>query len=306
MVDLGGQPVEQPIARQRLVAQRRTLDLRGLDRVPVHSVAERLHVRTGRGRVDPGRRRPAPTRPLLRRERAECGRRERYGLAERSVNGGFGSGHAPPSWPAALTPRLAATRRGAAPVQPSYSKPILTSTRYSTISPSRTTAVDFTTSTGHDVAHGLRRGGDGLAGGVAPRFGARADHLADDDDAHGCLLLTLDWPPIMTRGRPVSGPASWLLRRFEVESAARRSPTRRSASLPGPCRSRSCNRRVDRSVARTARRPDPRRPRRSRHGTRVGPRSSERAWRPPGTTGSAGGRWSTPCWQRRPARRPRS
>src|SRR4051794_24054952 len=31
--------------------------------------------------------------------------------------------------------------------QPSYSKPILTSTRYSTISPSRTTAVDFTTST---------------------------------------------------------------------------------------------------------------------------------------------------------------
>ena len=31
--------------------------------------------------------------------------------------------------------------------QPSYSKPILTSTRYSTISPSRTSAVDFTTST---------------------------------------------------------------------------------------------------------------------------------------------------------------
>jgi len=31
--------------------------------------------------------------------------------------------------------------------QPSYSKPILTSTRYSTISPSATMAVDFTTST---------------------------------------------------------------------------------------------------------------------------------------------------------------
>jgi hypothetical protein len=31
--------------------------------------------------------------------------------------------------------------------QPSYSKPILTSTRYSTISPSATTALDFTTST---------------------------------------------------------------------------------------------------------------------------------------------------------------
>src|SRR6478672_13800784 len=37
---------------------------------------------------------------------------------------------------------------GAVPrAQPSYSKPILTSTRYSTISPSATIAVDFTTST---------------------------------------------------------------------------------------------------------------------------------------------------------------
>src|SRR6188508_761527 len=44
----------------------------------------------------------------------------------------------------------------------------------------------------HDVADGLRCGRDGLASGVAPRAGARADHLADDDDAHGCLLLTLD------------------------------------------------------------------------------------------------------------------
>src|SRR6187397_1750560 len=44
----------------------------------------------------------------------------------------------------------------------------------------------------HDVADGLRCGRDGLARGVAPRARARADHLADDDDAHGCLLLTLD------------------------------------------------------------------------------------------------------------------
>src|SRR3990170_2838862 len=45
----------------------------------------------------------------------------------------------PPWWRAALNPRLAAS-------QPSYSKPILTSTRYSTISPSATMALDLTTS----------------------------------------------------------------------------------------------------------------------------------------------------------------
>src|ERR671910_2398976 len=45
-----------------------------------------------------------------------------------------------PWWRARLNRRLAAS-------QPSYSKPILTSTRYSTISPSVTTALDFTTST---------------------------------------------------------------------------------------------------------------------------------------------------------------
>src|SRR6188768_3935530 len=42
------------------------------------------------------------------------------------------------------------------------------------------------------VADGLRCGRDGLARGVAPRAGAGAYHLTDDDDAHGCLLLTLD------------------------------------------------------------------------------------------------------------------
>ena len=40
VVDLGGQPIEQPVPGERLVTQRRALDLRGLDRVPVHSVAE--------------------------------------------------------------------------------------------------------------------------------------------------------------------------------------------------------------------------------------------------------------------------
>ena len=52
--------------------------------------------------------------------------------------------------PASATPRRADRRRRLAAIrlrQPSYSKPILTSTRYSTISPSSTTALDFTTST---------------------------------------------------------------------------------------------------------------------------------------------------------------
>src|SRR5262245_16400012 len=39
-----------------------------------------------------------------------------------------------------------------------------------------------------DVADRLRCGRDGLPSGIAPRAGARADHLADDDDAHGDLL----------------------------------------------------------------------------------------------------------------------
>ena len=39
VVDLGGDPIEQPVAGQRLVAKRRPLDLGGLDRVPGHAVA---------------------------------------------------------------------------------------------------------------------------------------------------------------------------------------------------------------------------------------------------------------------------
>src|SRR3954462_1091121 len=35
-----------------------------------------------------------------------------------------------------------------------------------------------------DIPHGLRRGRDGLAGGIAPRARAGSDHLPDDDDAH--------------------------------------------------------------------------------------------------------------------------
>ena len=70
---------------------------------------------------------------------------------------------------------------------PSYSKPIFSSTWYSTISPSWTTAVDFTTSTVWMLRTVFDAGRDRLARGVAPRLRARADHLPDDDDAHRVL-----------------------------------------------------------------------------------------------------------------------
>src|SRR6185437_7404455 len=41
---------------------------------------------------------------------------------------------------------------------------------------------------GADVPDRAGRGGDGLTGGVAPRSGARPDHLADDVHAHSALL----------------------------------------------------------------------------------------------------------------------
>ena len=92
-VDLGRQPIEQPIPRERLVAQRRALDLRGLDRVPVHSVASgSMCERVGGSSRSDGDQAPASCR--WDRPRRWWGR-ERYGLAERGVNGGFGSGHMP-------------------------------------------------------------------------------------------------------------------------------------------------------------------------------------------------------------------
>ena len=210
---LAREPIEQAVPRQRLVAQRRTLDLRGLDRVPVHSVAERLHVRQRGRRADPGRRRPAATirSPGVARG-GSGGANDTDGSTDVSTVAS-GAGHGRHGGRAALIRRLALRRRRSARsrAQPSYSKPILTSTRYSTISPSSTTAVDFTTSTS-GCCDGLRCGRDGLAGGVAPRLRARADHLADDDDAHGCLLRRSTRSAMMTRGRPVAGPASWLLR----------------------------------------------------------------------------------------------
>ena len=52
LVDLGGQPIEQPVPGERFVPQRRALDLGRLDRVPVHSVAEgSMRERAGGGRM---------------------------------------------------------------------------------------------------------------------------------------------------------------------------------------------------------------------------------------------------------------
>jgi len=70
----------------------------------------------------------------------------------------------------------------------------------------------------------------------------------------------------------------------------------------GPCRSKSCSTPVDRSVERTARQPDPRRRRRSLHGTRAVPHCSARAWRPPDMTDTAADRSPGSCWRRTPAR----
>jgi hypothetical protein len=55
--------------------------------------------------------------------------------------------------------------------QPSYSKPILSSTLYSTIQPSSAIAVDYTTSRISTLQTVPRRGRDRLAGRFAPRLG---------------------------------------------------------------------------------------------------------------------------------------
>src|SRR5688500_18527365 len=54
-----------------------------------------------------------------------------------------------------------------------------------------------------DVAHRPSRGSDGLAGGIAPRARARADHLADDDDTHVSRLPHSALP--QTAGRAAEG-----------------------------------------------------------------------------------------------------
>ena len=61
VMDLGREPIEQAVAGQGLVAQRRTLDLRGLDRIPVHSVARAPCGDGPAAAGRQGRRRPAPT-----------------------------------------------------------------------------------------------------------------------------------------------------------------------------------------------------------------------------------------------------
>ena len=93
-MDLGGEPIEQAVARERLVPKRRALDLRELDRVTVHHVAVgSMRHRTGSGMPRAGDDR-SPRSGLLGRPR-NGRRRERYGLAAQRVNERIASGHAP-------------------------------------------------------------------------------------------------------------------------------------------------------------------------------------------------------------------
>ena len=63
MMDLGGQPVEEAISGESLVTQRRPLDFRRLDRVPVHSVASgSICERVGGSTRSQGNRAPASCR----------------------------------------------------------------------------------------------------------------------------------------------------------------------------------------------------------------------------------------------------
>ena len=94
LVDLRGEPVEEPVARQGLLAQRRRLDLRVLDREAAHVVA----VGSADLRGDGG----SPTwtdrhQRALDRSLPDAGQRgpgERYGALALGVNGQIRTGHA--------------------------------------------------------------------------------------------------------------------------------------------------------------------------------------------------------------------
>ena len=87
VVDLRGEPIEQPMTRQRLIPQRRRLDLRVLDRIAAHVVA------VGSAALCGGDRRSA--RADGNRQTVACAMdglgglwpRERYGSLASGVNG---------------------------------------------------------------------------------------------------------------------------------------------------------------------------------------------------------------------------
>ena len=161
---------------------------------------QRLHGYERAAAVVPVRRRPAPSlRPMTTGRAGWSGARTIRTGSNGVSTVRFGSGHMRASWPRRSSADSAATptrvRGGRRPGQPSYSKPILTSTWYSTISPSADDGGRL-----HDLDRTMLRTvfeavATAWRAASLHELRARADHLADDDDAHGALLLTLDWPP---------------------------------------------------------------------------------------------------------------
>ena len=93
LMDLGGQPIEQAVARERLVPKRRALDLRELDRVAVHPVAVgSMRHRTGAGMPRAGDDRSPRLGLAGQAAEGEEARTIRTGRSR--VNGRIASGHA--------------------------------------------------------------------------------------------------------------------------------------------------------------------------------------------------------------------
>ena len=94
LMDLRGEPVEEPMARQGLLAQRRRLDLRVLDREAAHVVAVGSADLRGDGGSPTGTDRDGRA---LARSLPDAGQRrpgERYGALALGVNGQIRTGHA--------------------------------------------------------------------------------------------------------------------------------------------------------------------------------------------------------------------
>ena len=91
VVDLDVEPVEQAVARQRLLAERRALDLADLDRVAAHTVArcpsQQCRRADASAPVDRAGGAATP-RHLQGLDVRRIGRRERYGAVEDGVNHG--------------------------------------------------------------------------------------------------------------------------------------------------------------------------------------------------------------------------
>ena len=104
-VSLDVQPIEQAMARQRLVVKRRALDFAKLDRISTHAVtrysSDEPWRRDRRSSRIACSRHAEPRGGLASAADRLVGRRERYGPPARGVNQGirFGPGHGPHSAP---------------------------------------------------------------------------------------------------------------------------------------------------------------------------------------------------------------